>query len=214
MVFLTGLLFPPPTLVATLLVSLAFDLDCVRSIISRPGLKFRAREERIRALLLEPISEGNEPLADDSDDGGDHEEDTSEHNTETEESADEDDEWPEPAREKNEMVVEEHQIQANATGELANSTNYILGKDGSTKLYLCKPPQDVRRPPHNILRMPLPGVRGPGKDCTEILECWMLFFTNDMLSDIVRYTNIKIQILRPHFARERDAKDTNITEMK
>ncbi|KAG8264393.1 hypothetical protein J6590_011685 [Homalodisca vitripennis] len=59
--------------------------------------------ERIRALLLEPISEGNEPLADDSDNGGDHEEDTSDHNTETEGSADEDDERPEPAREENEM---------------------------------------------------------------------------------------------------------------
>ncbi|KAG8264072.1 hypothetical protein J6590_019416 [Homalodisca vitripennis] len=77
----------------------------------------RNEEERIRALLLEPISEGNEPLADDSDDGGDHEEDTSDHNTETEESADEDDERPEPAREENEMVVEEQQIQANATGK-------------------------------------------------------------------------------------------------
>ncbi|KAG8254532.1 hypothetical protein J6590_008992 [Homalodisca vitripennis] len=75
----------------------------------------RNEEERIRVLLLEPISEGNEPLADDSDDGGDHEEDTSDHNTETEKSADEDDEQPEPAREENEMVVEEQQIQANAT---------------------------------------------------------------------------------------------------
>lgn len=156
-------------------------------------------EERIRNLLLEPVSEENPP-SEASDEDCEDEVEESEHNTNSELSADE---------------VEEHfdRLRTVPIYDVNLHTNYIYGKDNVTKWYLCWPLQNVRRPAHNILRMHLPGVIGEAKNATTKLECFNLFFTPDMTEEIVNQTNKKIAQLRPMYNRERDAKDTDLLEM-
>lgn len=59
-----------------------------------------------------------------------------------------------------------------------------------------------------------PGVKGLAKNAKTIIDSWQLFFPDDVILEIVNFTNIKIQKVREHFAGNRDAKDTNIIEMK
>lgn len=71
------------------------------------------------------------------------------------------------------------------------SRSRYLGKDGTAWL---KTPfrQNVRTRAENIITQ-LPGVTQEAKSATSELECWGLFFSNEMLQNILRYTNVRIQ---------------------
>lgn len=71
----------------------------------------------------------------------------------------------------------------------------------------------IRRPQHNIVKH-LPGVKGEAKNAKRPIDCLQLFFTDDILEEIVCCTNIYIATIRSKYSRERDAADTTITEIK
>lgn len=71
------------------------------------------------------------------------------------------------------------------------SRSRYLGKDGT--LWLKTPfRQNVRTRAENIITQ-LPGVTRDAKSATSELECWGLFFSNEMLQNTLRYTNVRIQ---------------------
>lgn len=70
-------------------------------------------------------------------------------------------------------------------------TSRYFGKDGTVWL---KTPfrQNVRTRAENIITQ-LPGVTPEAKSATSELECWDLFFSNDMLQNVLKFTNVRIQ---------------------
>lgn len=88
------------------------------------------------------------------------------------------------------------------------------GKDGTK--WLVHPPSrpNIRTRQENIVINP-PGVKGEdAKNSQTPLECFYLFVTKQMLEDIVLFTNIHIREYKEKFSRERDTKETDLTEIE
>lgn len=93
---------------------------------------------------------------------------------------------------------------------LPNTYCYV-GKDG-TKWLMQKPPisKNARQ---NIITK-LPGVKGTAKNSKTILDCWKIFFPDDIIIYVVDCTNQQLNLIRPSYAREeRDCPPTNFEEM-
>lgn len=88
-----------------------------------------------------------------------------------------------------------------------------VGKDKTTRWKKHCPNKCVRTRRENII-VRLPGVKNFGKNAKTHLECWSLFFTDEMLGVIVENTNLYISKLAEGYARERRAKVTDIDEIK
>lgn len=88
---------------------------------------------------------------------------------------------------------------------------FFIGKDGTK--WNRKPNVRVRIANYNKVTEKS-GVKLIAKSAKTILECWMLFFSNDMLEHIVKMTNIYIEKVRPNYNRERDASETCVREIK
>lgn len=86
------------------------------------------------------------------------------------------------------------------------------GKDG-TKWKFVEPIQTVRTRRENIVTH-LPGTKGAAKQANTPLKAWQCFFSDEVLQKIVDYTNIYIDIIKNNYTRDRDAKNTNLEEMK
>lgn len=95
---------------------------------------------------------------------------------------------------------------------LDSSKEFYIGKDG-TKWNKSKYRTNVRTAAKNII-MKLPGNTSYSKDVTTPLDSWLLIFDKDMIKIIVDSTNIYIDSIREQFARERDSKATNESEIK
>ncbi|XP_039297924.1 piggyBac transposable element-derived protein 3-like [Nilaparvata lugens] len=93
---------------------------------------------------------------------------------------------------------------------------FFIGKNGHTLWMDQPPPQAVRVRSRNIVpAIHAPGVKtAAGKQATTPIQSWRLFFTDDVLQQIVECTNIKIRQLQPNYSRERDAKETTLSETK
>ncbi|KAJ8955086.1 hypothetical protein NQ314_006967 [Rhamnusium bicolor] len=61
------------------------------------------------------------------------------------------------------------------------------------------------------LRMRLPMVKGIPRDLKNSLECWQLFFTDEMLISMVDNTNKYIDSISDKYTRNRDARPTNLS---
>nr|CAI5818115.1 unnamed protein product [Callosobruchus analis] len=59
-----------------------------------------------------------------------------------------------------------------------------------------------------------PGVKGEAKNAKTPLDCWNLFFSEQMLVSIVENTNIFIEAITPKYQRSRDVRPTNLPEIK
>ena len=71
-----------------------------------------------------------------------------------------------------------------------------------------------RAPAHNIVKV-LPGVVGEqARSAISIIDTFDLFFTEEVLNEIVKCTNIFIERVRANYARVRDAHDTNLIELR
>lgn len=70
--------------------------------------------------------------------------------------------------------------------------NEYVRKDGSTKWYKHHGNLAVKTRSQNIITQK-PGVKQHLRDIKEPLDFWQLFFTDTMLSDIVKYTNEKLR---------------------
>lgn len=90
---------------------------------------------------------------------------------------------------------------------------HYVGKDKITKWKKTKYAQRVKRRPQNII-VRLPGVIGPAKQAKTILECWNCLVSNDILENVVQYTNQYIETIRLQYTRERDCQYTDLIEIK
>ena len=86
------------------------------------------------------------------------------------------------------------------------------GKD-KTKWKKTEPTQSIRTRRQNIVTH-LPGTKGAARQADTPLKAWQCFFTDELLQTIVEYTNIYIGIIKDNFQRDRDAKTTNLEEIK
>lgn len=66
---------------------------------------------------------------------------------------------------------------------------------------------------HNIVFVP-PGPKGIARQKIAIQDCMSLFFDDQIIELITKYTNIKIKYIKNNYARERDAKNTNEIEIR
>lgn len=92
--------------------------------------------------------------------------------------------------------------------EIEENSDFYMGKDKVTKWYKIHRQSKVRRRPQNIMTL-LPGVIGAAKTPVEFWNC---LCTEDILNDIVKYTNQYIDNIKEAFSRERDAKHKNLVE--
>lgn len=97
--------------------------------------------------------------------------------------------------------------------EIEENRDFYMGKDKVTKWYKTHRQSKVRRRPQNIMTH-LPGVIGAAKTAKTPVECWNCLFTEDVLNDIVKYTNQYIDNIKAAFSRERDAKHTDLVEIR
>ncbi|CAH1973428.1 unnamed protein product [Acanthoscelides obtectus] len=88
------------------------------------------------------------------------------------------------------------------------------GRNGPKQKWSKSPPtSSTRTRSHNII-LHLPGVKSSAKSAKTALECFSLFFSDDIINLLVTCTNQYIEVVRGKFQRERDAKDTDVEEMK
>ncbi|KAF9413504.1 hypothetical protein HW555_008299 [Spodoptera exigua] len=66
---------------------------------------------------------------------------------------------------------------------------------------------------HNIVFVP-PGPKGTARQKTTLEDCMSLFFDDHIIHLITKYTNKKIDYIKEKYRRERDAKQTNETEIR
>lgn len=131
-----------------------------------------------------------------------------------EESDDEeDDEENEDCLETREASDTEQEGESETEEEsTAQSVPGFTAKDGTS---WNKHPfsQRVRKSRANIVTH-LPGVKGVAKNAKTPLDCWNLFFSEEMLVSIVKNINTYIEAISEKYQRSRDAKPTNLPEIK
>jgi len=89
----------------------------------------------------------------------------------------------------------------------------LLGRRKNYKWHLKEPMQSVRTRRCKIA-VHLPGTRQPFTNRRTPTDTFLCFFTETMLDEIVKCSNLEIARVRENFKRDRDATDTNIVEMK
>nr|CAI5830619.1 unnamed protein product [Callosobruchus analis] len=120
----------------------------------------------------------------------------SEHNTDSEQSDDEIENFVQEIDEKTAYATVHH----------------FTGKDKKFHWMAHPPRPNVRTPRKNIVSR-LPGVKNIAKNANSVESCWRLYITEEMVEQIVRYTNIYLAKLRNNYSRERDCRDTDTTEV-
>lgn len=89
-----------------------------------------------------------------------------------------------------------------------------LGLDGVTNWYKHPPFKHHNLTKKcNIINM-LPGPLRKAEGVKDIKEGWELFFSDTMIEKIVEFTNVKILRAEKNYARNQDARQTDIVEMK
>ncbi|XP_063227959.1 piggyBac transposable element-derived protein 4-like [Bacillus rossius redtenbacheri] len=77
----------------------------------------------------------------------------------------------------------------------------------------CPCPNKRRRGKQNLL-LHIPGVIGTAMNAETILDTWLILFDESILDSVVAWTNQHIELVRPQFNRLRDARSTDVIEMK
>lgn len=90
---------------------------------------------------------------------------------------------------------------------------HYLSKNGAVKWNIEEPPRSVRTRSHNIITE-RPGPINEAKDAQTSLECWVLMYPDNVLEQVVVYTNIYITAIQNKFQRERDCLPTDLIELK
>ncbi|CAH1955162.1 unnamed protein product [Acanthoscelides obtectus] len=90
-----------------------------------------------------------------------------------------------------EQEIDEENILHMSEATTCTSNDIYMGKDGVTKWSKTCENLAVKTRAENIISH-LPGVKTDFKNIKEPLQIWKCFFTEQMLSDIVKYTNDKL----------------------
>lgn len=91
--------------------------------------------------------------------------------------------------------------------------NYYIGRDKVTKWFKHCSTSRVRTRAENIITK-LPGPKQYARNALKPLECWQLFFDENMLIDISRCTNLMIQQKSVNYKSKQNCSETNPTEIK
>lgn len=89
---------------------------------------------------------------------------------------------------------------------------YFVGKDKTTTWKKHVPPTNVKTRAENILTH-LPGAKSTTKNIKSPVEIWKYFFNDDMVNIIVECTNKHIKNIQNKYSRDRDAKETDLSEV-
>lgn len=88
-----------------------------------------------------------------------------------------------------------------------------LGKDGTTTWNMHAPkPRSIRRRQENIIKT-LPGPSLSTRNMKHIVQIWKCLVNEEMITEIVRCTNLFIESIKPFFSRSRDANLTSEVEI-
>ncbi|XP_050509192.1 uncharacterized protein LOC126886348 [Diabrotica virgifera virgifera] len=90
---------------------------------------------------------------------------------------------------------------------------HFMGKDKLTKWIKHCPPKNVRTRSTNIYER-LPAIKQFVKTHSTPIDIWNSMFDEEMLNQVVICTNIKIETVTNDYTRQRDAKPTDIAEIK
>lgn len=89
-------------------------------------------------------------------------------------------------------------------------SDHYMGRDKITKwMKVCPGYSDISKP-----TICVPSTTEYGKEAKTVLETWQLFFSDEMLNIIVLHTNKYISEISSHSSRDRDARPTDIIELK
>ncbi|CAG5052090.1 unnamed protein product [Parnassius apollo] len=110
--------------------------------------------------------------------------------------------------EQNASLSEESEAEETETQE-----RFFLAKDKITKWFKVKGRTAVRTRSQNIMSE-APGPKGMAKFSKSPLECFQLYVTDDMIAEITTCTNTYIEKISSKYARERDCKKTDQTEIE
>lgn len=163
----------------------------------------KSRDPEVWLKWYRELSDASSAAEDDEDSEVESVLEQSDHHTSSEEEADQEDEI-----EVVENVSQEPQP-GTSTGE---PDLFYIAKDGTMWRKTC-PPKTVRRRARNII-VHLPGPKGGAKDRKTEVDLWDLFFDEDIINILVRCTNIYIENIKGQFERERDARPTDVIEMR
>lgn len=96
------------------------------------------------------------------------------------------------------------------------NAEFYLGKNRTTRWYLQPPAaQTARTPRHNIIPVfHRPGPQGNAKNALDPESAHRFMIDDQIVAKIVEYTNIYIDKVIPNFGRERDARPTDIREIR
>nr|CAD7406915.1 unnamed protein product [Timema poppensis] len=90
---------------------------------------------------------------------------------------------------------------------------HYVGRDNVTLWNVHPPRPSRRRRQRNIVIHPL-GVKRTAQHAKTVYESWCLFFPDNVLEDIMQFTNDHLRKLRTNYTRESDVVDSNIDEIK
>ncbi|GBP78767.1 Facilitated trehalose transporter Tret1 [Eumeta japonica] len=90
---------------------------------------------------------------------------------------------------------------------------FYTGKDGKTKWYKTPPRTNVRTRSENIITH-LPGCKPAVRDKKTHLECFEIFFTEELVDIVLKYTNQKICLRLENSEPNPSTKETNREELK
>lgn len=168
-------------------------------------MSYEAEQRKLEALWAE-IDE--DAIESESEDDIDHISE-SEHNTDSEQEITIEDEV---SGGNSDRQISETELQNENTDGLPKNRDIYLGKDGS-KWNKHVPNQRVRTRADNIITH-LPGVKQCAKNAKSVLDCWHLFFDRQIIEDIVRWTNVKIQQKSIAYQNKSIVKATNECEIE
>ena len=89
----------------------------------------------------------------------------------------------------------------------------IYGKDKKYAWRSHPPSTSGRTKKCNIVTNE-PGVNSFAKNAQSPLECWQLYFPDEILNEIVNHTNSRLDQMRSKYNRERDVLATSLDEIK
>ncbi|CAH1986691.1 unnamed protein product [Acanthoscelides obtectus] len=117
------------------------------------------------------------------------------HNTGTEQSSD-----------------EEEMIESISQPQRLSKVPLFVGKN-DTKWLKHKTYEPSRKTRSQNIITKLPGVSREAKGAKEIIDCWQIFFTTEIIAEIVTYTNQKVDEMRKFYGRPRDCLPTDLEEL-
>lgn len=89
-----------------------------------------------------------------------------------------------------EQEIDDDDIEIQQTD--VSDESIFIGRNRETRWTRSHGKLSVRKRKENII-IHLPGIKGNARNAKDILECWNLFFSNEMLLDIVKWTNEKLR---------------------